>query len=91
MESQGKIIAIMPTESGIGSTGNAWKKQLFVIETMEQKPSKIAFECWNDDTRFLETLAIGNIVKVLFNVESREYNSKWYTQLRSWKIQLIGK
>lgn len=92
MELQGKIIAIMPSVAGVSqSTGKAWKKQDFIIETMDQYPKKVAFEAWNDDCRQLDDLAQGNVIKVAFNIESREHDSRWYTQLKSWKITVIGK
>lgn len=92
MELQGKIHAKLPSEAGISqSSQKPWKKQVFVIETMDEHPKKIAFEAWNDDVRTLETLEVGHLLKVSFNVESREYDGRWYTTARSWKIQIIGK
>lgn len=80
----------MDSESGQSAKGN-WKKQVFVIETMEQYPKKVAFEAWNDDCRTLDDLEPGNIINVTFNIESREYEGKWYTTAKSWKIQVMGK
>ena len=62
-----------------------------MVETMEQYPKKIAFEAWNDDVRLLDDLQPGNVVKVLFNVESREHEGRWYTHCRIWKLNVIGK
>lgn len=89
MDIQGKIIKKLPSLSGAGKNGT-WRKQEFVLETMDQYPKKLALEVWNDDVRTLENFSEGNIVKVNFNVESREFEGKWYTQCRAWKISLIG-
>jgi len=35
-------------------------------------------------------LQIGNILKIDFDIESREYNSKWYTDIKAWKIEVAG-
>lgn len=92
MELQGKLIATTVQESGIGKEGKPWKKQTFVIETMEQFPKKIAFEAWNDDCRQIDDLEMGNILKVAFNLQSRESSDgRWFTTAKSWKVQVIGK
>lgn len=90
MDLQGKLHVVLPSVSGQSQKGN-WKKQEFVIETMEQYPKKVAFEAWGDDCRQLDDLEAGNIIKVNFNVESREHEGRWYTTAKSWKIQVIGK
>jgi hypothetical protein len=90
MDIQGRVFKKLPSLTGTGKNGT-WHKQEFVVETMEQYPRKIALECWNDDVRTLETVEEGNVVKVNFNIESREHEGRWYTQLRAWKINLIGK
>jgi hypothetical protein len=43
-----------------------------------------------DKVDIIRSLAPGSTVKVLFNAESREYNSKWYTDLTIWKIEISG-
>lgn len=53
MEIQGKIIAILPVQSGTGKTGNAWSKQEYVIETDEKYPKRMCFGVWNDKIREL--------------------------------------
>lgn len=90
MEVTGKMFKMLPSVSGAGANGT-WRKQEFVVETMDQYPKKIALEVWNDDVRSLEALEAGNVVKCLFNVESREYEGRWYTQCRAWKVNVIGK
>jgi hypothetical protein len=90
MDVQGRLVAVLPSITGQGQKGT-WKKQEFIVETMEQYPKKICFEAWNDDCRQLDDLQQGNVLKVNFNVESREFESKWYTQCKCWKIQVIGK
>lgn len=89
MELQGKIIKIEPSITGTSSKGT-WHKQQFILETLEQHPKKVAFELWNDDVRSFELRKVGHVIKVLFNVESREHEEKWYTSCRAWKINVIG-
>jgi hypothetical protein len=85
MEIKGKVIQIMPLQTGEGKNGT-WKKQDFVIETDAQYPKKVCLSAWGDKVN-TSLIQMGNDVNVSFDVESREYNTKWYTDLRAWKIE----
>ncbi len=86
MEAVGKIFKIMPEQSGEGRNGR-WVRQEFVIETEDQFPRKICFSMWGEDkVAGLKQLALGEKVVVSFNAESREFNDRWYTDLRCWKL-----
>ena len=83
---KGKIVHILNPESGVSRAGNEWKKQEFVIETEEQFPRKVCFTLFNDKTSLVDELANGQEVEVSFNIESREYNGKWFHNINAWKI-----
>jgi hypothetical protein len=86
LEISGKVISVLAEQTGSGKNG-AWVKQDFVIETTEQYPKKVCFSAWGDKAAAVKNIAMGTPVKVSFNVESREFNGKWYTDLRIWKIE----
>lgn len=86
LEISGKLIQILPIQSGTGKNGN-WQKQDFVIETQDQYPKKVCFSAWADKADAVKAVSIGSNVKVAFNAESREFNGKWYTDLRIWKLE----
>jgi hypothetical protein len=90
MEIIGKLIQKLPMQSGIGKTGNSWQKQEFVIETMEQYPRKICANLWGEKTAVLETLNIDDKVVMSFDLESREFNGKWYTDVKAWKVEPVS-
>lgn len=90
LEVTGRIIQKLELQSGISKTGSSWQKQEFVIETMEQYPKKICANLWGDKIDALTNLAIGDTVVVSFNLESREFNGKWYTDVKAWKIEKQG-
>jgi hypothetical protein len=90
MEIIGKLIQKMPMQSGISKTGNSWQKQEFVIETLEQYPRKICANLWGDRTAVLETLNIDDKIVMSFDLESREFNGKWYTDVKAYKIDPVG-
>ncbi len=89
MDISGVVVALLPPQSGQGKSGNAWKKQEFIIETPGQYAKKVCLSLWGekvDENR----VTIGEKVTVSFNLESREYNNRWYTEARAWKITKSG-
>ena len=87
LEITGKIVKILPEQSGAGKNGT-WTKQEFVIETTEQYPKKICCSAWGDKVS-IKNFSMGDSIKVSFNLESREYNERWYTDIRAWKIESL--
>jgi hypothetical protein len=85
----GKLYKVMSEVTGSGKNGN-WVKQEFVIETMEQYPKKACFSVWGDKVASIKGLQPGDQIKISFNIESREYNERWYTDLRAWKIETVS-
>jgi hypothetical protein len=84
MDITGKIIQILPEVTGEGKNG-PWKKQEFIIETQEQYPKKVCISSWNDKAG-LSSFSENDLVTVSINIESREYNGRWYTDVRAWRM-----
>jgi len=84
MEIKGKIIECLPVKSGQSSNGE-WRKQEYVLETDGQYPKKVCFMAWGDK---IDQFAIqqGESVEVSIDLESREYNGRWYTDVKAWKV-----
>lgn len=85
LQVKGKLIQKLAIESGEGRNGK-WEKQQFIIETDEQFPKKICIVLWGDKVAMLEKVTEGDILNVSINLESREYNSKWYSDIKAWRI-----
>lgn len=87
---KGKVIKILPEQTGTSARGE-WKKQDFVIESTEdQFPKKICFTMFNDKASSLAGLTPGADVEVFFNVESREYNEKWYSNINAFRVERVS-
>ena len=86
LEISGKVIQLLPEQTGTGKNGQ-WIRRDFIIETSEQYPRKVCFAAWGDKADLVKPLQQGTFVKVSFNVESREFNNRWYTDLKVWKIE----
>ncbi len=82
----GKLYKVLPEQSGDGKNGR-WVKQNFVIETQDSFPKKICFVAWGDKTNIVKNLKLDQTVKVTFAVESREYQDKWYTDVKAVEIE----
>ena len=88
MEVSGKIIQVLPLQSGISKTsGNPWQLQAYVLETQEQYPRKVHFEIFGEDRIKNNACEMDELVTVSFDIESREFNGRWYTSIRAWKVQ----
>ncbi len=85
MEIKGTIIAALPEVSGVSSrSGNPWKKREYVLENTEGNfPRKVAFTCFGENADKIQ-LQVGQAVTMYFDVESREYNGRWYTDIRAF-------
>lgn len=81
---EGRIIQVLPLQSGVSKAGNNWKKQEYVLETHDQYPRKVKFDFFGERADQY-VLAVGDDVTVWFDIESREYNGRWYTDIRAWK------
>lgn len=88
MEITGKIIVALPEMSGQSRAGNAWKKREYVLETQETYPRKVHFDFFGDKADQFP-LSVGDTVKLSFDIESREYNGRWYTSIRGWKAEKL--
>lgn len=87
MEVVGKIIQVLPLQEGVGRNGNPWKVQPYVLETLDQYPRKVHFEVFGEERIKQNPCDIDQLVTVSFDIESREFNGRWYTSIRAWRIQ----
>ena len=86
MEVTGKIIQKLEPQSGTSKAGNAWTKQEYVLETIENFPKKIFFDFFGERANQYP-LEVGDTVTLSFDIESREWNGKWFTSIRGWKAE----
>lgn len=88
MQLTAKLTQLLPLQTGTGKNGQ-WKKQEFIVETDGQFPKKVCISIWGDKIDENQ-LQIGNELKIDFDIESREYNGRWYTDIKAWKIEVAG-
>ena len=81
MEVKGKIIQKLEPVSGTSKAGNAWNKQEYVLETLDAYPKKVFFDFFGERANQYP-LEVGDIITLSFDIESREYNGRWYTSIQ---------
>lgn len=86
MEVKGKIIQKLEPVSGTSKAGNQWSKQEYVLETLDSFPKKIFFDFFGERAKQYP-LNVGDTVTLSFDIESREYQGRWYTSIRGWKAE----
>ena len=84
MDINGKIIQKLELQSGTSKAGNAWKKQEYVLETLDSYPRKVKFDFFGDRADQYP-LEVGDIITLSYDIESREFNGRWYTDIRGFK------
>lgn len=91
MEIKGNLLSKISITEGTGARG-AWVKGQFVLERDDEYRTKVAFITFSQDViEQLKPLQPGACVTAVFNMESREYNGRWYTDLRCYRVDLTSK
>lgn len=91
LELEGRIVRKLGVQTGTSARG-AWSKQEFIFEYQEGNyPTQICMNVWGEDkVRELDKYQVNDRVKVSFNLSSREFNGRWYTDVRAWRIEPAG-
>ena len=91
MEIQGKIIAVLPLQSGVSQrTGNKWASQDYVIETHDQYPRKCCFRVFGEDKINNFNIQSGEELSVSFDIDCHEYNGRWFNDIRAWAVNRVS-
>ena len=88
MEFTGRIIKVLEPRGGVSNrTGNPWKTQDFVIEeTMGQFPKRMTFNVFGEENLNRFNIQEGQEVTVSFDINAREYNGRWFNDVRAWNV-----
>lgn len=84
MEIKGKVIQNLGLQTGTSKSGNPWNKAELIIETEGQYPKKIKLSNMKNAESF-SLLPVGSLGTFQIELESREFNGRWYTDVTCWK------
>ena len=89
MEIIGKVVRLGNLTEGQSARG-PWRKQELIIETEEQYPRTVCLICWTNQIDEIQKFAPGQTIKAQIDLSSREFNGKWYTDVRVWRFDPVG-
>lgn len=88
MNISGKVVQVLPIQTGTSKAGNPWQKQEFVLEQGGQYPRKVCISLFGDNVAKIPQ--VGQDVMVSVDIDSREFNGRWYTEIKAWNIVQTG-
>lgn len=85
---EGKVTQVLEEQSGTGRNG-PWRKQEFILETPGEYSKPVCITQWGDK---IDEFAVqeGDQLTAFIDIQSREYNGRWYTDVKAWKIEKEG-
>ena len=90
MDLTGKVIAILPANSGVSQrTGNPWMSQEYVIEVPGQYPRKCMFRIFGEDRIKQFNIQMGEDITVQFDIDAHEYNGRWFNSIRAYDVRPV--
>ncbi len=85
MDIKGKIIRKLDPVGGVSKAGNQWKKQEYVLETVDTAyPRQVKFDFFGERADQYQ-FEVGDLITLSYDIESREFNGRWYTDIRGFK------
>ncbi len=88
MNVTGKLVKVLDTETGVSKAGKEWMRKSFVIDTGAKYNPEICFGLFGDDkVAMIDSCSLGDELTISFNLSSREFKGRYYTQADAWKIE----
>lgn len=88
MNISGKVVQVLPIQTGTSKAGNPWQKQEFILEQGGQYPRKVCISLFGDNVAKIPQ--VGQDVMASVDIDSREFNGRWYTEIKAWNITQTG-
>lgn len=91
MEVIGKLSQKLPMESGVSKAGKQWSKMGFIIQLESKFPKSLKIDVFNNQEmmQFINDTSIDSVLKCDINLDSKEYNGKWYHNITLWKAEVM--
>src|SRR5699024_9678150 len=89
LKNTGKVYKVLEKIGGTSKSGNEWKKGQFVLETGENFPKQVYCTAWGDMIDQVQALQPGDQIKASIDLQSREYNGRWYTDVKVWRLEKV--
>lgn len=92
MKIEGRLTKVLAKESGTSKAGKDWSKQSIVVEQNGTYPKSVCVELGGKALEYFEKnpIKVGGSLECEVNVESREYNGRYYTSVNAWKVSNLS-
>lgn len=85
MDFEARVIQFLGETTGTSKAGNPWKKKEWVVETFGNYPKKVKIQCFGDRSDLIN-LEPGRDYVLSVDLESREFNGRWYTDVSVFRV-----
>ena len=83
---------VLQTKQGVSASGKEWATQEFILTTDDSNyPCDICFRIFGNDKITECSVKAGESLQVFFDIRSRDYNGRWFTDINVWKIDRMLK
>ena len=87
MELKGKVIAVLPVQSGVSAkSGNTWATQECVIEMPGQYPKKCCFKIFGEDRIKQYNVQPGQELTIHIDIDAHEHNGRWFNSITAYNV-----
>ena len=83
---QARFVRILETKEGTSKKGDPYKFLMFLVSTEGQYPKNIALSCGIKAASYVEKLRTGQMVDFDYDLDSKEFNGKWYTSANVYRV-----
>ena len=88
----GTVKEVLQTKQGVSASGKEWATQEFILTTDDSNyPCDICFRIFGNDKITELSVKAGESLQVFFDIRSRDYNGRWFTDINVWKIDRMLK
>ena len=88
----GTVKEVLQTKQGVSASGKEWATQEFILTTDDSNyPCDICFRIFGNDKITECAVKAGENLQVFFDIRSRDYNGRWFTDINVWKIDRMLK
>ena len=89
LQIKGVVQQILPEVSGESRNG-PWKKREIIIQTDDEYPQMVCLTQWGNSIDTTQDLAVEDVILATFSLSSREYNGRWYTDVKAYRVDIIN-
>tara|TARA_R110000772_G_scaffold91005_2_gene187478 strand:- start:448 stop:765 length:318 start_codon:yes stop_codon:yes gene_type:complete len=90
MEIKGKLIKKLNLEKGTSKSGKEWQKQSILIEQNSEFNKEVVISFFGDKVQKLKDVIEGDVIDVMINLSSREYNGKYYHNIDGYWLSKVS-